>query len=470
MRFDLSHCGAIDEASIDLRPLTIFVGQNNVGKTWTAFALSSIFNPDVWRKYSSAYNNGKLKEEYSLINQTIDTLLKNGAVKFDLISFFSLEGKEFLNNIARYSLHHFNEFLGSSRPNFTNSDVRVDLTEGLTDFKKNIQMYSVKSTVGKGKSGIGLINAEKKTKDSEIYFYLTEDEEALSELPDFIRRDFVFFVIIGSFFKGFNNRAYYFPVERTGIFTFFRRGCIQKDQTIQEDDLESSNTISLAYPLSDLINLKISAENSFLKPDQREKEANKDKYIKKYIDLSQVLEKDILEGDIYYSSESSAFIDELLYRLNSDKEVVLDMPVVSSMVKDNTPLVLYLRYLAKFNDLIIIDEPEMNLHPRAQAKFIEFLSILVKNGLNVIITTHSPYIVDHLVNLIQASTLKNKEVISKKFYLRSSEAFIQKENVSAYLFENKKVSNILSQEGRINWETFSRVSNEIMDLFIEDGE
>ncbi|MFH0967957.1 MAG: ATP-binding protein [Methanobacteriota archaeon] len=470
MKFNLSHCGAIDEACIVLRPLTVFVGQNNVGKTWTAFAISSIFNPAVWRQYSSAYVSGGLEEQYSQLNQTIDTLLQNGAAKFNLISFFSSEGKEFINNIARFSLHQLNEFLGSSRPDFTEADVKVDLTEGLSDFKKNIQMYAVKSTVGKGKSGVGLINAEKKTKDSEIYFYLTEDEEALSELPDFIRRDFITFIIISSFFKGFNNRTYYLPVERTGIFTFFRRSRNQKGPVIQEEIDDSSPAISLAYPISDLINLKISAENSFLKPDQRVKEAKKDKFVQKYIELSRILEKDILEGDIFYSSESSVFVDDLLYRLNSDDKVVLDMPVVSSMVKDNTPLVLYLRYLAKFNDLILIDEPEMNLHPRAQAKFIEFLSILVHNGLNVIITTHSPYIVDHLVNLMQAETLQDKESICGRFYLHSSDAFIPKGDVSVYLFEKKKALNILSPEGRINWETFSRVSDEIMDLFIEDGE
>jgi len=470
MEFNLFRCGAIEEASIDLRPLTVFVGQNNVGKTWAAFIISSIFNSAVWRQYSSKYASGALEEQYSQLDQTIETLLQNGAAKFDLISFFSSEGKDFLNNIAKFSLQQLNAFLGSSRPDFSESDIKVDLTEGLPEFKKNIQMYPLKLTVGRGKSGVGLISAEKKTEDSEIYFYLTEDEDALHELPDYIRRDFITFVIISSFFKGFNNRTYYLPVERTGIFTVFRRGRNQKDPVIREENDISSPTISLAYPISDLINLKISAEHSFQNPDQREKDAKKDKYVQKYIDLSRVLENDILEGDIFYSSDSPVFADDLLYRLSSDDKVVLDMPVVSSMVKDNTPLVLYLRYLAKFNDLILIDEPEMNLHPRAQAKLIEFLSILVHNGLNVVITTHSPYIVDHLINLMQAETLQEKESICERFYLRSSDAFIPKEDVSVYLFEKKKVQNILSSEGRINWETFSRVSDEIMDLFIEDGE
>lgn len=33
------------------------------------------------------------------------------------------------------------------------------------------------------------------------------------------------------------------------------------------------------------------------------------------------------------------------------------------MVKELSPLVLYLRYLARAGELLIIDEPEMNLHP-----------------------------------------------------------------------------------------------------------
>ena len=46
------------------------------------------------------------------------------------------------------------------------------------------------------------------------------------------------------------------------------------------------------------------------------------------------------------------------------------MTVSSSMVKELAPLVLYLRYLAKPDELVIIDEPEMNLHPAAQVQII----------------------------------------------------------------------------------------------------
>ena len=37
--------------------------------------------------------------------------------------------------------------------------------------------------------------------------------------------------------------------------------------------------------------------------------------------------------------------------------------------------------------MIVIDEPEMNLHPEAQAQLMELLTMLVNCGLNVLITT-----------------------------------------------------------------------------------
>lgn len=46
------------------------------------------------------------------------------------------------------------------------------------------------------------------------------------------------------------------------------------------------------------------------------------------------------------------------------------------------------------NIVLCIDEPELNLHPKAQEKLIEAIQKLSKN-IQVIITTHSPYILKH---------------------------------------------------------------------------
>lgn len=137
------------------------------------------------------------------------------------------------------------------------------------------------------------------------------------------------------------------------------------------------------------------------------------------------------------------------------------------MVKELASLVLYLRYLAVPGELLIIDEPEMNLHPEAQAKLTEFLAMLVNAGLPVLITTHSPYIVDHLANLMKAAESSEPDTIQDKFYLKRKEAFISKDDVSVYLVDQGKAENMLDEDGVIHWSTFSQVSDRVVQIYFD---
>jgi predicted ATPase len=157
----------------------------------------------------------------------------------------------------------------------------------------------------------------------------------------------------------------------------------------------------------------------------------------------------------------------VVFQPDQGKGIDLDMPIVSSMVKELSMFVLYLLYEAKPNDLLVIDEPEMHLHPEAQAKFTEFLAMLINAGLNIIITTHSPYLVDHLINLVKAAEHNDLETLKEKFFLKRSDAFISKNKVSAYLFEKNTAKNIMDETGFIDWETFGEVSDRIMQLRLE---
>lgn len=78
---------------------------------------------------------------------------------------------------------------------------------------------------------------------------------------------------------------------------------------------------------------------------------------------------------------------------------VLEMLVAGGSVKKNT--------------LLILDEPEVNLHPKWQVDYSQVICQLVAFGVDVIVTTHSPYIVEALKHYADLSG------IEKRFYLAS---------------------------------------------------
>ena len=95
------------------------------------------------------------------------------------------------------------------------------------------------------------------------------------------------------------------------------------------------------------------------------------------------------------------------------KGLEIDLYNASSSIRQLAPLLLYLRYRASKGDFIVIDEPEMNLHPESQAKLLEALSILVNLGVRILLTTHSPYVMAHLNNLVNGNH-ENPEILKRQ--------------------------------------------------------
>jgi len=42
----ISNLGRVKNADIELKPLTVFIGPNNTGKTWSAYLVYAIFHED----------------------------------------------------------------------------------------------------------------------------------------------------------------------------------------------------------------------------------------------------------------------------------------------------------------------------------------------------------------------------------------------------------------------------------------
>ena len=107
------------------------------------------------------------------------------------------------------------------------------------------------------------------------------------------------------------------------------------------------------------------------------------------------------------------------------KQSALNLQQVSSSVKSLVILAYYLKHIAKKDDLLMIDEPELNLHPSNQRKMARLLAKLVNVGLNVFITTHSDVIAKEINTLLlmnQAGSIyAKKQGYQKSELLKSSD-------------------------------------------------
>lgn len=124
----------------------------------------------------------------------------------------------------------------------------------------------------------------------------------------------------------------------------------------------------------------------------------------------------------------------------------------------------------------IIEEPESNLFPNAQKAVIEFVSMIQNSDNKILLTTHSPYVLGTLNNLLYSydiykSDENKKEKLNK---IIKKEFWINYDNFSSYFLKNGGCKNCLDEAARcIQNEVIDEASNIInkeFDLLVEMGD
>ncbi len=476
MKTSIRGMGAIKEGEIEIKPLTVFIGPNNSGKTWTAYGISSIVSQFSWGKYTELYLNSSLEEKYAEIEQTIETLLNNRNASIDIVSFFKNNLDFYFNNLAKLSPLWMSEFLATNTVSFEDLSFKIDAQNEAKYALDKLLCKSINVKICFDKEKESFLKIHKEEKSPVISFDVsTEINEEVSTHIRYSLCRFIFQYMNQSLYR--NVR--YLPAERTGFVVLLASGIKDKmeieeknNEKVEDNSLEDNSSEDneietlMPYPIRDMINLLFiikqpSEMNEILK------ERMENKKLEKFFNLSTIFETKVMGGKLKY--EEGAVIDgvsNLYYRFKEREDLPLEMSVVSSTIKDLTPLSIYLKCFLNEGELLVIDEPEMNLHPANQARFMEFLVMLVNSGIKVMITTHSPYMTNHLESLIKAYNSK-KQDLESLFYLGSRDAFISKEDVSVYYFGKKGIENILGENGNIDLDSFSEVSRDISEIYYE---
>jgi len=99
---------------------------------------------------------------------------------------------------------------------------------------------------------------------------------------------------------------------------------------------------------------------------------------------------DVISGSFTYHSSSKTFY---LQRGNEEFKAI---NIASGIKSFGILQLLYRGGYLSVGHLLIIDEPEVHLHPEWQIEYARIIIQLIQKGVTVIINTHSPYIVDAL--------------------------------------------------------------------------
>jgi predicted ATP-binding protein involved in virulence len=98
-----------------------------------------------------------------------------------------------------------------------------------------------------------------------------------------------------------------------------------------------------------------------------------------------------------------------MVKINNDDELSLE--VLSSGEQHEIVLLYDLLFKTEKNALVMIDEPELSLHVSWQKSFVKDLLEIIKIAeFDVILATHSPYIVGKYSNLMVALTSDQHQV------------------------------------------------------------
>jgi len=254
------------------------------------------------------------------------------------------------------------------------------------------------------------------------------------------------------------HNVFLMPSERSGLHLFFREVSTRRTALLHHASQEDIDLGALlrdvirspyAMPIADYIDWLNSLIN--LMGDRP----------KKFHQFAEHLENEIVRG-VYKVDKVTSDITFKPYDLkrNGKEPPKLRLHMTSSTVKSLFGLWFYLEYQAEPGDILMIDEPELNVHPENQRKIARLLARLVNAGLRIVMSTHSDYIVRELNTLIMLSQEEAEELRKEHGY--EQEETLRTDQIAAYLFDNQTITpfKVTADDG-IHGTTFDKVIDDL---------
>lgn len=392
MRFKLKAVGygKIKCAEIEAAPLTLFVGDNNSGKSYLMSLLWGIQNLGIPALI------GDLPEKRTEIEQELIHWVRehaNAALK---------EGSRLtvIGGMAGHLQAVLSERLDQKKDEliqkiFNSADVRIkELQILLTEIENTPLRFERMGNLQGIFLGVGELNG--------YGMMLSKENAGMEKITD----DVCWFLIQMAFaclldaapdeIDGFYQNIY-LPASRTGF--LLTKDLVNKAG--RERAFNVSTEQEALTPFIRPINQFLNVINE-LSSERAGEEALQG--------IVEYLERGMADGTVALKMQPNR---EVSYRpLGSEKGMPLR--VVSAVVTELAPLILLLKHREGIKGLFY-EEPEMCLHPKLQQRMARVLCQLVNAGIGMTVTTHSDLILQHINNMIRLSFREDREDLCRRF-------------------------------------------------------
>lgn len=440
-KLKVSGYGKIKSAEIEVKPLTLFVGDNNSGKSYLMSLLWGI------RNFGIAGLLGYKGQE------TREVLAVADWVKRQLkITWQQGSGTAQVNEIADELRIILREGLICNKDHiirkiFNSSDVRIKELQieliGLDDI-----------SLGFMKEEPNEVQIKNNTEQRDIFSF---PYSQIDNIDVFSNRFWVFIVL--SLLTGIEfgtsdgaDEDIYLPAARTGF--MLTKDIINKVGRNVVFNLAGTEPRDLS-PFTRPINQFLDVMND-LTFERTGYEL--------FDPVVEYLERGMVEGNVEISSLPNK---EISY-VPSGQKKGLPLRAVSAVVTELSPLILILKY-KKPLDMLFYEEPEMCLHPQLQQKMGKVICQLVNAGLGMVVTTHSDIILQHINNMLCLSERKDAESICGKFGYTTND-LLNREQIKVYQLKSKSGGKTTVEELECGENGFVIPTfNDALDRILDEG-
>lgn len=427
--------GPLKDIDIEVREMVTFIGTQASGKS-TLAKLISIFEDESFRRDDKISFEEELKK-YNILSY----IKKETFISYDNLNQFSSSPFSFEYNNGDFIKGTAQHFLSIIKQ--ANDDKDNDKQKIYDAIKEGLSLSLAELFLGNEKKFLTTISDKNHRKKLSEYISLKKSTNSFSSEKTC---DEVFEIIekeknIINFIELYDNIIKLFP-----SLYLYDSLYIPTERNILE--IISTNILGL-------INNNIQIPKYLLNSGQEYEKA---------IRTVKKLPLNIIGKNFQYKREGKTS-----YIYHNDNEKV-DLLESASGLQSVVPILLLVEYSKslkeKYNFNFVVEEPELNLYPKAQHELIKYL---VKNCLfdrkNLILTTHSPFILASLNNLLLAydKGQKNPKEVNK---IIKKESWLNPKNFIAYELKNGKAKKIMNDKlGQISENMIDGVSDAFANEF-----